>query len=146
MQLLMRLFSWNIHWQVRAQLAHTNETTGLTRWYYWQCGSDYVKGGCRDYSTNTFVDLVKSSNADVAVAIELESTSDTSVDFLALPGSPLKGWSQISGSCPGAPGHTGDANALLLDSGYKIRASGGGYAYAAMKDCALTQTLTAMMP
>jgi hypothetical protein len=99
------ILSWNVHWQ---------------------CGSNFIKD-CRDAATKTLVDHATTYNADVIVAVELEETSSTAID---LPSHGLdtdqEHWTQVNGSCVGAPGKTGDAIALALRSGHKVLASSGG--------------------
>ena len=95
------VLSWNIHWQ---------------------CGSDHLPG-CREAATTKIVELATQHGAEVIVAVELEHNDTAPVD-LTLPGHGLHGsWRQINGSCPGAPGKTGDALALVLGPGWEVQYS-----------------------
>jgi hypothetical protein len=71
----LNIFSWNVHWQ---------------------CGSDHIPG-CRAVAVDNFLSLTASTGADVAIAIEIESSSCETIDFLALPAASevLNGWSQV---------------------------------------------------
>jgi len=99
------LFTWNVHWQ---------------------CGSDFIQG-CRETAVSRFKALLNESTADIAVAIEIESSGNSSetLDFTTA-GSPLAQWNQVNGSCPGANGQPGDVVALLIQPHFKLHRSGGG--------------------
>lgn len=102
------VFSWNVHWQ---------------------CGSDHIKG-CQTAAAKRLTSLARANNAQIVAAIELEVTSDTPIDLPPFGNvqlttcfqsmvlhkftsiyitAGLLGWSQVNGSCAGAPGKTGDA-------------------------------------
>ena len=102
--LSLSILSWNVHWQ---------------------CGSDHLPG-CREAATQKFVELSKTHAADVIVAVELEHNDTAPIDLPSHLDASRGPWTQVNGSCPGAPGKTGDALALVLGPGWEVQAATQG--------------------
>lgn len=96
----LRIFSWNIHWQ---------------------CGSDYIKGCCAK-ALQKFQDLVKVTQSDIALAIELEVDSDHPFDIVfSAPFFKEGKCTQVNGTYPApspSPSSSGDTLALLFSPTY----------------------------
>ena len=96
----LTVLSWNVHWQ---------------------CGSDHIPR-CRSAATSKIIELAAKHAANVIVAVELEHNDTAPIDLPShgLP-TAYPRWAQVNGTCPGAPGKTGDALALVLGSDWELQ-------------------------